>query len=231
MKFFFRVVRAALMGLMILIPVTIGAQSTDVRKRELDVQASALRDSIRLLENERNRLGYTGNDVRKRAQINDLLSRKREELRAVESLRSSLVGRPNTATVDRKESQLQDAENRRLREEIEALENERNRLGYSGNDMRRRTEINDLISRKRATLRAGEAHRSTNQSSSSQEQAGKRALDAEIRELNQEIRVLENERNRIGYTGDDLRRRTEINTLLSRQRELLRAKERQRSGF
>jgi hypothetical protein len=226
-------IRVALATLLVaLLPLAVCAQSSDVQRRELDAQAGTLRDTIRLLENERNRLGYTGADLQKRTQINDLLSRKREELRAVESLRSSLGGRPDPSTVNRKETQLQDAENRSLREEIEALEQERNRLGYTGDDLRRRTEINDLLSRKRELLRAGEAQRRAVQGDpSSQERADKRAIEAEIRELNEEIRVLERERTRLGYTGDDLRRRNDINALLSRKRELLRAKERQRSGF
>jgi hypothetical protein len=46
--------------------------------------------------------------------------------------------------------------------------------------------------------------------------------------MRQEIRVLESEKNRLGYSGDDLRRRNELNDLISRKRTVLSAKERQR---
>jgi hypothetical protein len=204
-------------------------QATDAERRQLDAQAAELRESIRQLELVRNRLGSSAEDNRKRQQIQDLLSRKREELRAVESLRASVVGGGNPATVERNQGRLLDAEIRSTREEIEALEKERNRLGYSGDDVRRRRELDDLIGRKRERLRSDENLRISAGHPQTQEQREKRALDAEIRELNEEIRVLERERNRLGSGGDDARRRQAINDLLSRKRELLRVKERERA--
>lgn len=227
------VVRLAVaLGLILLgcLPVTALCQTSAVSRQELDSQARELRESIRLLENQKSALGYSGADLQRRNHLGDLISRKRDELSATESLRSSLSGRANPATVQRQERQLLDAESRGTREEIRALENEKSRLGYTGDDLRRRNELGDLISRKRAVLSAEVSQRfGSPRDASSAKRLERLTLDAEVRELREEIRVLENEKNRLGHAGDDLRRRNVISDLLSRKRELLNAKERLRS--
>jgi hypothetical protein len=223
---------AALFGLLALtwLPRIAFSQTCAASRQELDSQARELRESIRQLENQKNRLGYSGVDLQKRNDLSSLISRQRNELSTVESLRSSTIGKPNPSTIQWQEKQVLDAETRSTREEIRLLENEKNRLGYSGDDLRRRNELNDLISRKRTVLSAEESERSSGfRDDKSQRRLARQTLDAEVRELSQEIQSLENESNRLGYGGKDLRRRNEISDLVSRKRELLSAKERQRS--
>jgi len=212
------------LALSLLVIPPVRADDSPTRRRELDAQSQELRESIRLLESTRTRLGYSGDDLRRRNELGNLVSRKRSELNAVEALRSGTYGRPTPETVDRLERQLGDAGNRATREEIRLLETEKNRLGHGGDDLRRRNEMGSLISRKRAVLNA-QAYGGYADSPSGQ----RRQLDAEARELREEMRLLENERNRLGYSGEDLRRRNELSNLVSRKRDLLSAKERSKS--
>ncbi|MSQ48715.1 MAG: hypothetical protein EXR78_10100 [Deltaproteobacteria bacterium] len=205
-------------------------QTCPASRQELDSQARELRESVRQLEAQKSRLGYSGTDLQKRNQLSDLITRKRDELSAVESLRSSISSRPSPSTIELQEKRLLYSEARGTREEIRALENEKSKLGYSDADLRRRNELSDLISRKRAVLNAEEAQKSSPLlGGQSEKRLERQTLDAEVRELTEEIRALEKEKSRLGYSGTELRRRTEISDLVSRKRDLLSAKERLRN--
>ncbi len=78
-----------------------------------------------------------------------------------------------------------------------------------------------MLDRKRSTLRARQSTGYRDDPA-----AKRRLLEAEVRELREEIRLLERQRTGLGTGGDDLRRRHQLGDLLNRKRDLLRARER-----
>lgn len=199
------------------------------RRRELDAQARELREAIRVLENEKDRLSYSGADLQRRRRLSDLISAKRAELSAVDSLRARLIGSTKPQPIRPQETQLHTAETRTRREEIRTLETRKSQLGYSGADLQLRRELDDLIHCKRAALSAAEAvGMNVGSDTASNRWRERRVLEAEVRELAQEIRWLESEKNRLGYTAADLRRRSEIADLICSKRALMAIKEQRR---